>query len=236
MTPWLYDLSRRLLRAAFTVLWRFRAEGVEHVPARGPTVLVANHASFFDPPLVGLALRRRCRFLARSTLAKIPLLGWWMQRVGVLLVDREAPGPAVMRELIALLRAGEMTTVFPEGTRTRTGELGPFRPGLLVLLKKTGAVVVPAGIRGSFAAFPPGRRLPRLFCRCSVTYGAAMTAEEILANGGLEALRHRVAKLSGQTLAACEGEMSRASDDEGSAAGCAPRATSAKAGGGARST
>lgn len=222
MTGWLYRASKWAIAGVVKVLWFLRVEGRQHIPDSGPTLLVSNHASFLDPGLVGCRLSRPCRFMARSTLAKIPILRGWMQGVGVVLVDRKAPSVATMRQIIELLAHGQMVAVFPEGTRTKTGELGPFRPGLLVLAKKTGAVVVPAGIRGSFAVFPPGRRLPRLFRRCSVTYGAPMTAEEVLAAGGLEVLRHRVAQLSGQTLAAATGEETRSTDRVSSSAGAPP--------------
>jgi len=195
---WFYGSQWVLLQIS-RLFWFLRARGRKHIPAEGPTILASNHASFLDPLFVGGPLPRTVRFVARSTLAEVPLVGWWMHRVGTVFVDRGAPAHTSLKMMVDVLKSGQAMIVFPEGSRTRDGGLGPFKPGIRVLVKKSGAAVVPVGIRGSFHAFPPGRRFPRLFRRCSVTYGAPMTAEEVLADGGLEVLRRRVAELSGQS-------------------------------------
>ncbi len=89
--------------------------------------------------------------------------------------------------------------MFPEGTRTRDGKLHEFQRGLLLLLKKSQARVVPVGIRGSFSVLPPGSAFPRPR-RCSVHFGRVWSAEEVLADRGLEALRREVAELSGSEM------------------------------------
>ena len=208
----IYGISKWGCWVGLKLLFGFRAQGAENIPKHGGVLLVANHASFMDPVILGVGARRKVHFMARDTLAKVPLLGWWMRSVGVVLVDRNAPSAKTMSTVIEHLQAGEAVGVFPEGTRTRTGELGEFKRGVLLLLKKTRVTVVPAAVRGSFHALPRGRILPRLFRRCSIAYGAPMTAEEVLSKGGLEALRERVAELGGQTLAAGHGKTTSSSD------------------------
>ncbi len=196
----LYQVSRALLHAACRVFWRYRAAGVEHIPRQGPVILAANHASFLDPLLLGVRCRRPVHYLARADLGRVPVVGAWMRGVGVGFVERTAPTAAALHCLLDVLRQGGVVGVFPEGTRSPDGRVWPFRRGVQLLSKKTGATIVPAGIRGSFAAFPRGRRVPRLFRRCSVVFGAPLRADEVLAEGGLEELRRRVGRLCAQPL------------------------------------
>ena len=197
---WFYKLCRSICWCYCKVWHRHRAEAADRVPADGPLVLACNHASYLDPALMGCMVRRRCFYVARSSLGKIPLVGWWMRAVGIVFIDRRAPGREAMGRVIEKLRAGEMVGMFPEGTRTRDGRLGEFQRGIVLLLKKSQARVVPVGVRGSFSALPPGGVIPRPR-RCSVHFGRVWTADEVLAPGGLEALRREVAELSGSKLA-----------------------------------
>lgn len=163
-------------------------------------MLVLNHASFLDPPLVGCSTPRMCYFLARESLARIPLFGRYLRAIGVHFVDRDGSARAGLARAIEALQAGEVLCMFPEGTRTRTGELAEFRPGALLILRRAPVPVVPVGVRGTFLAWPRTRRLPRPG-RCSVHFGAPMSAQEVLAPGGFDELRRRVAELAGVTRA-----------------------------------
>lgn len=180
--------------------FRLTSDGHHHIPESGPVVLVPNHASFLDPPLLGICCRRQVRFMARSTLANSKIMGWWMRQVGVVLIDRTAPARTTFDRSIQILQGGEMMAVFPEGTRGADGRVGEFKKGLLKLLDNTGAIAVPTGIIGTFEAWPRHRKLPRLR-RCHVRFGSPMSAAEVCAPGGLDRLRQAVADLSGQELA-----------------------------------
>lgn len=192
----MYHVSRGVLWAMCKLWFRIRGQGAERVPSQGPVVLAANHASYLDPLLLGTTCGRRVRFLARGGLGRVPLLGAWMRAVGVIFVGEAGTTRKGILRSLDVLDRGEVVAVFPEGSRSRNGEVMPFQRGTLLLLKKSGAVVVPAGISGSFHAFPPGSIFPRPW-RCTVHYGAPMAAAEVLAEGGLEILRQRVSELCG---------------------------------------
>ena len=198
-----YSVSCGVLRLLSWIWFRLAGTGQEQVPPDGPVVLAANHASYLDPILLGGTCRRRVRFLARGGLGRVPLLGAWMRAVGVFFVGDEGNTRQGIQGSLAVLRRGELVALFPEGSRSSNGEIAPFQRGTLLLLKKSGATVVPVGIRGSFHAFPPGRIFPRPW-RCTVHYGAPMAAAEVLVEGGLEILRQRVSELSGVPLAQAE--------------------------------
>jgi 1-acyl-sn-glycerol-3-phosphate acyltransferase len=196
-----YRVSRGIAAAAIRVFLRYRSEGADKVPRTGPVVLVANHCSYLDPALVGIGCRRQVRFVARANLARHRIIGWWLRAVGAVLIDRSAPARSSFTEAVEMLSLGNVVAVFPEGTRSRTGELMEFKKGVLHLVDKTRAIVVPVGIMGSFEAWPRHRKLPRLR-RCSVRFGEPLTAQEVCAVDGLDRLRRAVAGLSGQALAA----------------------------------
>lgn len=181
-------------------LWfRVRFEGADNLPKQGPVLLVANHASYLDPPLVGMGVAREVDFLAQAGLATFGPLRWWLSQVGVTLINRDAPSKEAMRLLSNYLRSGDVVGIFPEGTRSRDGSIGPFKSGVDFLVRRGKATVVPVGIDGSFRAFPRKAWIPRPR-KVVVRYGEPWTAEQVMAEGGVEALRRRVAELARSPL------------------------------------
>lgn len=137
--------------------WKLRVEGTENLPSGG-AVLVANHQSVVDIPMLLSAFPRPVLFLAKRELGEIPLFGKAMTAAGNLFVDRDDPRDAVrmLREAGERLRDGRLVVVFPEGTRSRDGSIGVFHPGAFHLAQKSGAAVVPVYIDGGFRAIPKG--------------------------------------------------------------------------------
>ena len=190
-----WNVSKYSVLAFCRVYFRLRVEGRHLVPKSGPVLLVANHASYTDPPLVGITTDRWVAFLAQMGLAKTGFMRWWLAQMGVTLIDRNAPSKDAMRTLADCLANGEAVGVFPEGTRSPDGGVGPFRNGVEFLVRRTGAVVVPIGIEGAHRAFPRGALLPRPR-KLVIRYGEPWAAERVLAPGGTEALRSCVAELA----------------------------------------
>lgn len=202
-SPFWWVVSKYLVLAFCKVWHRLRVENRDVVPASGPVLLVANHTSYLDPPLVGITCRRWVGFLAQAGLAKVGPLRWWLRQVGVTLIDRSAPSKDALRLVADCLAAGEVVGLFPEGTRSRDGGVAGFRNGVEFLVRRTGAAVVPIGLDGAFRAFPRGAWWPRP-TRLVVRYGEVWPADKVLAPGGVEALRARVAELARAPLAGRE--------------------------------
>ena len=171
--------------------YRYRAWGIENVPPRGPVLLVSNHQSFLDPILVGLGAHHRQFYaMARSSLFRHPFFGGLIRSINAVPIERGASDMAAMRLCIDVLKQGHALLVFPEGTRTGNGTTGRFATGAMLLIKRSGATVVPVGIEGAFAVWPRWRKGPRLSGRIGVAYGEPIEAASLLALPADEATEH----------------------------------------------
>ena len=166
----LYAILKPLAFAVMRLAFGLRSRGAEHVPATGPVLLVANHASFLDPPLVGGASPRPLSFLAKAELFRIPLFGGLIHRLNAHPLRREGGDAGALRTALRVLKNGGALLVFPEGTRGQEGILGPAKPGAGMLAVLGGAPVIPVYVRGSGRAWPRGRRFPRP-ANVTVTFG-----------------------------------------------------------------
>ncbi|MEC8252354.1 MAG: lysophospholipid acyltransferase family protein [Planctomycetota bacterium] len=190
-----YTVSRFAMLCVSKVWFRLRTEGSAHLPSDGPVLLVGNHSSYLDPPLMGMGVGRQVNFLAQAGLGSFGPLRWWLRQVGVTLIDRDAPSKDAMRWVGGRLKAGEVVGIFPEGTRSGDGRVMPFKGGVEFLVRRSKATVVPVGIDGAFRAYPRRAWFPRPR-KVIVRVGEPWSAEQVLAAGGVEALRRRVAELA----------------------------------------
>jgi 1-acyl-sn-glycerol-3-phosphate acyltransferase len=158
----LYEACYWAFQALATLGLSYRFEGRRNIPRRGPALLVANHESYLDPVLVGMASSRQICYLARKTLFKNPLFGAYLRTVRTFPVDQEGVAKEGLKTVLELLKAGEVVLIFPEGERTWTGEMQPLKPGVHLLIKRAQAPVIPVGVAGAFEAFPRTRKLPHL--------------------------------------------------------------------------
>jgi 1-acyl-sn-glycerol-3-phosphate acyltransferase len=167
-------------RAFFRVYFRWRICNAERVPLQGPVILASNHASFLDPPLIGCAVRRHINFLAREDLFDVPVVGWVLRQWQVVPVDRDGGGAKGLKAILDRLLAGSAIILFPEGTRTRDGNLQPPRAGIGLTVIKSTASVVPARIFGSYEAQGRHVRFPLPY-RLIVKFGTPMHFEQLRA-------------------------------------------------------
>jgi 1-acyl-sn-glycerol-3-phosphate acyltransferase len=166
MPDWLqhlwYKMSYWPAKVALTCAFSMRCEGGDHVPRKGPVLLIANHQSYLDPPLVGVSTRRHLSYLARKTLFTHPLGGAYLRSLGAVPVDQEGVAKEGLRIILDQLAAGKAILVFPEGERSATGELLPLKPGIHLLIRKSAAPIVPVGIAGAYEALPRSQVIPQL--------------------------------------------------------------------------
>jgi 1-acyl-sn-glycerol-3-phosphate acyltransferase len=157
-----YRLGWCFLLASVRVLFGFRTRGSENVPTEGPVIVACNHISYWDPVLIGLGIRREVYFMAKEELFDNRFLAWLIRAYNAIPVPRGALGLGAFGAASKVLASGAALLIFPEGTRSLTGELGDARPGVGLIATRARAPVVPVHISGSAnmgAAFARRRKL-----------------------------------------------------------------------------
>ncbi|HEY8496683.1 MAG TPA: lysophospholipid acyltransferase family protein [Limnochordales bacterium] len=158
----LYRVAKSVLRPLFGWYFHWRLEGFHHLPKTGPAIVAANHVNYLDPLVIGSALPRTVHFMAKHELFENRILAWVLPRVHAFPVKRGQPDRQAIRRALDILAAGEVVGIYPEGTRSETGELQDMQGGAALLALKSGAPVVPLAVIGLEKALDVGaRRWPR---------------------------------------------------------------------------
>ncbi len=142
-------------------LWLSRArveiEGMENIDRSRPQIFAANHSGLHDILSLSAHLPIQFRWVAKKSLFNVPFMGWHMARSGYIPIDRDNPREAAKSiiEAARVIRGGVNAIAFPEGTRSRTGDLGRFRSGAFALALRTGVPLVPISLEGSYRVIMP---------------------------------------------------------------------------------
>ena len=183
MKTWFFHPGSAIAGWLLRVVGGARVEGLEHVPRHGPFILVANHRSLADPPIIGWAVGHRVgrvvHFMAKEEMRSWPIIGWLAERSGVFWVRRGEGDRSAQRAALRLLGEGRPIAIFPEGTRSRDATLGKAKPGAALLAIRSGAPLLPVGIAGTERLFPGRSRMPHR-TRVVVRIGRIFTLEHVL--------------------------------------------------------
>ncbi|MSQ90021.1 MAG: 1-acyl-sn-glycerol-3-phosphate acyltransferase [Phycisphaerales bacterium] len=181
--------------------YRFRVEDPHHVPRRGPAIFIANHQSYLDPVIHGLAAGDRApRPMAKEELFHNPIFGGLLRCLNCIPVRSDGGNRDAFRSALEELAAGRTVMIYPEGTRSPDGSVQTFRRGVELLARRAQAPIVPMGIDGAFDVWPLGTRLPAWRGRIWATVGcpiAVADQADLFADpqSGLIELRRRVVEL-----------------------------------------
>lgn len=149
----IYRLLKFLARMILITVRRWDVQGRENLPDSGGAVLVANHVSYWDPVVVICAFRRKVHFMAKSQLFDIPVIGYVLRIAGSFPVRRDKSDREAIRTAIRLLEEGQVVGVFPEGTRSHSGELLKPHLGAAMLAAKAKVPMIPIALTGTRGFF-----------------------------------------------------------------------------------
>lgn len=133
---------------------KVEVEGLENIP-KEPCVFIGNHTSILDIPLIVHTVDRNIAFIAKKELEKTPIIGGWIKRSGSIFIDRKNPRTAIkaINNGVNNIKNGYSMTIFPEGTRSTTGEIGTFKKGSMKLATKAKVPIVPVSIEAASRAY-----------------------------------------------------------------------------------
>lgn len=152
-------------------------KGWDNVPVKGAYLLVSNHISNLDPPILGISTPRRLHFMAKIELFKNPLVGWWLRQLWAFPIKRGSGDYGALKVALQLLKDGFPVLLFPEGTRRLDDRPLPAQAGAGFIALKSAVPIVPVYIKGSECVMPPGAKF---FKRSlvSVSYGKAFDVQD----------------------------------------------------------
>ena len=182
--PWIWGKMNGVYRFVIFVTWSFarifyrhRVYGLEHF-YQGSGLIAANHVSYLDPPLVAVSWPEEIHFLAKESLFKPFLFGPFIRRLNSHPVRGDGGDAGVIKTSIQIVKSGKKLLIFPEGGRSPDGELQPIKPGLILLMSKTEAPIVPVYVHGAFEIWGRLCKLPRLRGRTTCVFGSPILWEQ----------------------------------------------------------
>lgn len=188
--PAFYAFTRFVLSRVFRTLYGYEVLGTEQVPLQGGCLIVCNHLSYLDPPVVGSSLpHRQVHFMAKRELFAQRWLGPTIRALGSFPVSRGHADSAAFRAALDLLSEGRVVGIFPEGTRSTGSAMQGWHAGVSLLASKAGVPIVPAAVRNTRrileerSGFRKDPRLP-----IQVLYGAPIAVPQGLPRAQLELL------------------------------------------------
>jgi 1-acyl-sn-glycerol-3-phosphate acyltransferase len=158
-----YHSVQALCRGLLVLIYDLRCLHRERCHFTGPALILSTHQSHFDPVLVGVTFNERLSFLARRTLFKNRLFALLIRLLEAIELDRDRSGLAGLKETLKKLKQGKKVLIFPEGTRTSDGNIGPLKPGFLAVARRSRVPLIPIVVHGAYQVLPRSSLCPRYF-------------------------------------------------------------------------
>ena len=200
-----YRIGYTFFKTAARLFFRYRVVHRERLEGLGGCMIAANHASFLDPPMVGVAFDEAIYYLARKSLFSNPVARWIYKSWNTIPVNQARPELGSLRRIIKLLRDGEKVLLFPEGERTWDGDLGSGKTGVGLMVAKSRAKILPVRVFGAYEILPRGVSFPRRG-RISIVIGEVFDVDDLIDDPDLKgkALYQAISDRAMERIAAIE--------------------------------
>ncbi len=192
-----YWPARAVCRIVTSVLFDLKIHGAENVPEFGGALIVTNHNSYLDPPLVGVQILRPMNFMAKSELWRNRFFGKLITSVNAFPIRQGEGDVSAVRETITRLQEGALLNIFPEGSRSDDGELQKVQSGVALIIRRAGVPVIPCVIEGSFQAWPNSRKVPRRY-PIDVMYGPRLDVEGLKSDAVVKVIATAFARMQAE--------------------------------------
>ena len=190
-------------------LWNLELSGFDRLPSEGPAILCPNHISFLDSTFLMFAVPRNISFVGKAEYMDSWKTKFLVPAMGMIPIDRSggAKSTAALDAAEVVLNRGELFGIYPEGTRSRSGELGKGRTGAARLAMKVGCPIYPVGIVGTDEIQPPDAKVPKLGKSASITIGRPISPERYMNRGAehlawrsmIDEVMYEIREMTGQT-------------------------------------
>jgi 1-acyl-sn-glycerol-3-phosphate acyltransferase len=180
------------------VMFKIEFRGVDNIPAEGACIITPNHVTYADPIWITVPVRRRIYYMAWDKPFEIPVLGWIMRWFGAFPVNLDSVDASAQKEAKEVLKNGRALVIFPEGGRSKTGKLMPFKMGAFRFALAGGVPIVPVTIDGANKVWPVGRFLPRPG-KITVTYHPPIEVDQLSEDTNRREMKQRARGLARQT-------------------------------------
>lgn len=148
-----YKVVKGSIRFLLSLVYRVEIEGKEHIPKEGKSIVSSNHFSLMDPILIGAFLPRKINYMAKEELFSNKLFSQILNKLGVFPVKRKGADIGAIKSALRILNHGEIFGIFPEGTRSKSGEILKAKPGLAMIAIKAQSPIIPMAIIGNYKLF-----------------------------------------------------------------------------------
>lgn len=196
-----YRLMTGMMKGYFHLFHHHQVFGLENLP-KGPAIIAPNHISLFDPPIIGASIREELHFLAKQGLFDYPVLGTIIRYLNSHPVSGTGQELQSLKMICHLLQEGHKVVIFPEGTRSESGDLLPLKTGVSMLALRCKVPIIPVYIHGSYEVWPVDQKWPGMKGKTSCTIGKPIYSEQFSGlkkhdamNAMTEALREAINKL-----------------------------------------
>jgi len=174
---WLYKCGYYSAKWALRLFYRHHVYGLER-SYPDAAIIACNHASYLDPLIAGVSFPKAIHYLAKKSLFDSPLFGWIIRRLNAHPIRGGAQNVSAIKMVGSLIEEKKKVLIFPEGTRSKDGELQPVQPGIGMLLLHYKCCVIPTYIHGSYEIWKPSKRFPKLLGRTACIFGTPIYWDE----------------------------------------------------------